>query len=145
MARLALAALGVVLGLFAIGIAIRDPDALTLPTPVHVAIGWSFIAAGFVAWRQRPENRMGLLMTLAGITWSGRDLDWFDAPAAEHASELSLSLFLALVAHQLIVFPHGFTRTRLGSLSSTSSSGTGSTQTAPSAALCGRYSSSARP
>ena len=39
MARLALAALGVALGLFAIGIAIREPDALTLPAPVHVAIG----------------------------------------------------------------------------------------------------------
>ena len=39
-----LAALGAALGLFAIGIAIRDPDALTLPAPVHVAIGWSFVA-----------------------------------------------------------------------------------------------------
>ena len=82
MARLYLAALGAALGVFAIGIAIREPDALTLPAPVHVAIGWSFVAAGFVAWRQRPENRMGLLMTLAGIAWFGRDLDWFDSSAA---------------------------------------------------------------
>src|SRR4051794_34725580 len=113
MARLSLAALGAACGLFAIGIAIREPDALTLPVPVHVAIGWSFVAAGFVAWRQRPENRMGLLMTLAGIAWFGRDLDWFDSSAAEHASELSLNLFLALVAHQLVVFPHGLARSRL--------------------------------
>jgi hypothetical protein len=95
MARLALTALGAGLGVFAIAIAIHDPNALTLPAPVHVAIGWSFVAAGFVAWRQRPENRMGLLMTLAGIAWFGRDLDWFDSSAAEHASELSLNLFLA--------------------------------------------------
>ena len=113
MARLALAALGAALGVFAIGIAIREPDALTLPAPVHVAIGWSFVAAGFVAWRQRPENRMGLLMTLAGIAWFGRDLDWLDSPVAEHASELSLNLFLALVAHQLVVFPTGYARSRL--------------------------------
>ena len=113
MARLFLAALGAALGLFAIAIAIREPDALTLPAPVHVAIGWSFVAAGFVAWRQRPENRMGMLMTLAGIAWFGRDLDWFDSAAAEHASELSLNLFLALVAHQLVVFPHGLARSRL--------------------------------
>jgi len=113
MARLALTALGAAPGVFAIGIAIREPDALTLPAPVHVAIGWSFVAAGFVASRQRPENRMGLLMTLAGIAWFGRDLDWFDWSAAEHASEVSLNLFLALVAHQLIVFPHGFARSRL--------------------------------
>ena len=113
MARLFLAALGAACGLFAIGIAIRDADALTLPAPVHVAIGWSFVAAGFVAWRQRPENRMGLLMSLAGIVWFGRDLDWFDSAAAEHASELSLNLFLALVAHQVVVFPNGFARSRL--------------------------------
>ena len=113
MARLALTALGAGLGVFAIAIAIHDADALTLPTPVHVAIGWSFVAAGFVAWRQRPENRMGSLMTLAGIAWFGRDLDWFDSSVAEHASELSLNLFLALVAHQLIVFPEGFARSRL--------------------------------
>src|SRR4051794_39110658 len=113
MARLSLAALGAACGLFAIGIAIRDADALTLPAPVHVAIGWSFVAAGFVAWRQRPENGMGLLMTLAGIAWFGRDLDWFDSSAAEHASELSLNLFLALVAHLFVVFPEGFTRSRL--------------------------------
>ena len=71
------------------------------------------MAAGFVAWRQRPDNRMGLLMTLAGIVWFGRDLDWFDSAAAEHASELSLNLFLALVAHQIVVFPNGFARSRL--------------------------------
>ena len=112
MARLVLAALGAVLGLFAIGIALRDPDALTLPGPVHVAIGWSFVAAGAVAWKERPENRMGLLMTLTGIAWFGRDFDWFDSALAEHASELSLNLFLALVAHQLVVFPEGTARSR---------------------------------
>ena len=55
---------------------------------------------------------MGLLMTLAGIAWFGRNLDWFDSALAEHASELSLNLFLALVAHQLVVFPEGTARSR---------------------------------
>jgi DNA-binding NarL/FixJ family response regulator len=112
MARLALTAVGAAFGLFAIGLAVLDPDALTLPGLVHVAIGWSFVAAGAVAWRERPENRMGLLMTLSGIAWFSRDLDWFDSALAEHASELSLNLFLALVAHQLVVFPEGTARSR---------------------------------
>ena len=110
--RLVLAALGAVLGAISIGLAIQEPEALTLPAPVHAAIGWSFVLAGSIAWRQRPENRMGLLMTLAGIVWFGRDLDWLDSALADHASELSLNLFLALVAHQLIVFPSGFARSR---------------------------------
>src|SRR5213593_2766100 len=107
MARFALAALGAALGAYAIGIAIWERDALTLPAPAHVAIGWSFVAAGVVAWQQRPENRLGLLMTLTGIVWFGRDFDWFTSWTAHHASELAQNLFLALLAHQIVVFPYG--------------------------------------
>ena len=46
MARLGLAALGAALGVYAIALAIWEPGALTLPVPVHVAIGWCFVAAG---------------------------------------------------------------------------------------------------
>jgi DNA-binding NarL/FixJ family response regulator len=112
MARLALAALGAALGAYAIGLAIWKPGELTLPVSVHVAIGWSFVAGGLVAWRQRPENRLGLLMTLTGIVWFGRDFDSFGVSAANRLSELSLNVFLALIAHQVIVFPHGFARSR---------------------------------
>src|SRR4051812_21925247 len=113
MARLALAVVGAALGIYAICLAIWEPGSLTLPAPVHVAIGWSFVATGFVAWRQRPDNRMGLLMTLTGIVWFGRDLDWFDSSIADHAAELSQNVFLALLAHQVVVFPYGVTRSRL--------------------------------
>ena len=112
MARFVLAGLGAALGVYAIGLAIWEPDALTLPAPAHAAIGWSFVAAGLIAWRQRPENRLGLLMTVTGIVWFGRDFDWFDSWAANHASELSQNLFLALLAHQIVVFPYGVTRSR---------------------------------
>ena len=72
--RLALAALGAALGLYATALAIWEPGVLTLPLPVHLAIGWSFLAAGLVAWQQRPENRLGLLMMLSGIVWFGREI-----------------------------------------------------------------------
>src|SRR6476660_865923 len=84
-ARLALALLGLALGVYAIGLAIWEPGTLTLPAPVHVAIGWSFLAAGIVASRQRPENRLGLLMMLSGVLWFGRDFDWFGSWTADHA------------------------------------------------------------
>jgi DNA-binding CsgD family transcriptional regulator len=113
MARIALAALGFALGGYAIGLAIWEPGTLTLPAPVHVAIGWSFLTAGFLAWRRRPENRMGLLMTLTGIVWFGRDFDWFGSWTADHASELTQNLFLALLAHQAVVFPYGVSRSRV--------------------------------
>jgi DNA-binding CsgD family transcriptional regulator len=110
MLRFALAGLGAALGLYACGLAVWEPGVLTLPVVAHVAIGWSFVGAGLVASRQRPENRMGLLMTVTGIVWFGRDFDWFGSSAANHGSELSQNLFLALLAHQIIVFPYGVTR-----------------------------------
>jgi DNA-binding CsgD family transcriptional regulator len=110
--RIALAALGAALGIYAIALAVWEPDALTLPAAVHVAIGWSFVAAGLVAWTRRPENRTGLLMTLTGIVWFGRDFDWFDFGPATRLSELLQNVFLALIAHQVIVFPDGVARAR---------------------------------
>src|ERR1041385_5514521 len=113
MTRLALGALGLALGAYAIALAIWRPGTLTLPGPVHVAIGWSFLGAGLLAWRRRPENQLGLLMTLTGVVWFGRDFGWFGSWTANHASELTQNLFLALLAHQVVVFPYGTARGRL--------------------------------
>jgi DNA-binding CsgD family transcriptional regulator len=113
MARLGLGALGAALGLYAIGLSIWEPDALALPVTVDVLVGWSFVAAGLIAWRERPENRLGLLLTLTGIAWFGRDFDWFGSWTANHASELSQNVFLALLAHVIVVFPFGAPRSRL--------------------------------
>jgi DNA-binding NarL/FixJ family response regulator len=89
------------------------PAALLLPIPVEVAVGASFLAAGLVAWRRRPENRTGLLMVASGLAWFGRDLARWDAGVPAHIGELSLNVFLALIAHQVVVFPYGVVRSRL--------------------------------
>lgn len=90
------------------------PAALLLPIPVEIAVGASFIAAGGAAWRLRPANRMGLLMILAGAAWFGRDLARVSGETSSRAGELSLNLFLALVAQQVIVFPSGAPRSGRG-------------------------------
>ena len=89
------------------------PAALLLPIPVEIAVGAAFIGSGAAAWRLRPANRMGLLMILAGIAWFGRDLARASGETSNRAGELSLNLFLALVAHQVIVFPSGIARSPL--------------------------------
>jgi DNA-binding NarL/FixJ family response regulator len=76
-------------------------------------VGASFLVAGAVAWRLRPANPMGVLMILAGMAWFGRDLARAGGETATRAGELSLNLFLALVAHQVVVFPSGSARSRL--------------------------------
>ena len=108
-----LAAFGCVLGVYAVLLAIWVPDSLTLPAPVHVCIGLSFVGAGTVAWLRRPDNRTGMLMTITGLVWFGRDFDWLDTAFTTHADALATNLFIALVAHQLVVFPDGRTSTRL--------------------------------
>jgi DNA-binding CsgD family transcriptional regulator len=110
---ISLAVVGVAAGLGAIALAIWEPGAVTLPIAVHVAIGWTFLGAGIVARVHQPENRTGVLMMLSGVIWFGRDLDWWSASLPTHLSELSQNAFLALVAHQVIVFPHGVARSRL--------------------------------
>src|SRR3954454_21372735 len=95
--RSALAGAGLVLGLYAIG----HGDAVTLPLAVQLAVGWTFVAAGFVAWTARPANRTGLLMMLTGCPWFVRDFDQW-----HHVSDLSLNVFLALVA-SIVVVPAG--------------------------------------
>ena len=108
--RLVLGILGAALGVYAIALGIWEPDALTLPAAVHVTIGWSFVGAGVVAWVRRPDNRTGALMTLTGIAWFGRDFDWWHASVPTHVSDLSFNMVLALLAHQVIVFPYGTAR-----------------------------------
>jgi len=89
------------------------PAALLLPIPVDVAVGASFLAAGVVAWRRRAENPTGLLMVLSGLAWFGWDFGRLDAELPTRVGELSLNVFLALIAHQVIVFPYGVARSRL--------------------------------
>jgi DNA-binding CsgD family transcriptional regulator len=83
------------------------------PIPVDVVVGVSFLAAGLLAWRRRPENRTGLLMVASGIVWFCRDFARSDAQLPTRIGELSLNVFLALIAHQVIVFPYGVTRSKL--------------------------------
>ena len=84
--------------------------ALLLPIPVEVIVGASFLCAGALAWRRRPENHTGILMMLAGTAWFCRDFARLDGDSATRAGELSLNVFLALVTHQVLVFPYGVAR-----------------------------------
>ena len=72
------------------------------PIPVVIAVGAAFLAAGAVAWRRRPENRTGLLLVLSGVSWF-----------LISAGEFFINLFLALIVHQVVVFPYGTARSRL--------------------------------
>ena len=61
-----------------------------------LAIGWLFIGGGFVVWRARPANRMGVLLMATGATW-------FVATFDPHAAYL----YCGPLVHLLIAHPTG--------------------------------------
>ena len=72
-----------------------------------LAIGWSFIAGGLIAWGRRPQSRFGPLMIAVGFAWFVAALE-----AANDALPFSIgralaALWLGLFFHALLAFPTG--------------------------------------
>ena len=42
---------------------------MTIEPFLGLLLGWSFLASGCVAWTRRPENHVGVLMVVIGLTW----------------------------------------------------------------------------
>jgi signal transduction histidine kinase len=102
---------GIGVGLFAEWVAFefRDPGKWV---PDLVA-GWTLIGGGLIAWRGRPESRIGLLLVASGFTWflgnfAGVSTDWM-AWIAAHGVYLHRGPLL----HAVVTFPTGRAATRL--------------------------------
>src|SRR5215210_3887635 len=80
---------------------------------VYIGVGWSFVGAGLVAWRRRPQNPIGVLLVAAGVSRFTSQIGWWDTGFAELVSGLGRNFFLAVVAHVIVVFPSGQLRSRL--------------------------------
>lgn len=74
---------------------------------VVVAIGWSFVAAGLVAWRIRPGNTIGPVMVVAGFLQLGTGLGWSQNPALFVISHVVHLAIFASVVFILLAFPSG--------------------------------------
>ena len=70
-------------------------------------VGLVFVGCGVVAWMRRPESRVGLLLTLAGIAWF---LGTFAGSGSSGYAEFG-ALFLTLhrgpLVHALLSYPSG--------------------------------------
>jgi signal transduction histidine kinase len=102
---------GIGVGLFAEWVAFefRDPGKWV---PDLVA-GWTLIGGGLIAWRGRPESRIGLLLVASGFTWflgnfAGVSTEWI-AWIAAHGVYLHRGPLL----HAVVTFPTGRAATRL--------------------------------
>jgi signal transduction histidine kinase len=112
--------LAVVPAALAAGIAVSVPAFTSDRTddPVRtgvltLVIGWSFIGAGLVAARRRPENRTGAVMIAIGFLWFLAQL-WYGNDELAHTIGLAFESFFVLgFAYLLLSFPDGRLHSRL--------------------------------
>src|SRR3954454_3513952 len=81
---------------------------LLAPTLVlEVAVGWSFIAVGLVAWTRRPGSSTGALVFALGFAWFARFAVAIAVRPALVVGVLLSSLYLSVLVHLLATFPSG--------------------------------------
>jgi hypothetical protein len=70
--------------------------------------GWSFVGSGLIAWRHRPEGRLGPIMVLVGVVWfSWRLLAESDSPPVATAAIWLSDLWVVFFVFFLVSFPDG--------------------------------------
>jgi signal transduction histidine kinase len=107
------------LGAFAAGVAVMlvvayEDKESTLEAVLGVAIGWSFVTSGLVAWARRPENSIGRVMVLAGFLRLGAEFcAGSDDPVLYPIGHLFHLAFFVAVGYVLLAFPSGRLRSAL--------------------------------
>lgn len=70
-------------------------------------VGLVYVGAGLIAWSRRPQNRIGALLTAAGLAWIGWGLRAADVPFLAALGLLCGPLPFAITMHLLLAFPSG--------------------------------------
>ena len=83
------------------------PAVLAATKQVEVAVGWSFLAVGLIAWRRRPDAPSGILMILFGFAWLIRLVGAIANPVAGWVGGVVAAASLGLLVHLLVTFPKG--------------------------------------
>ena len=104
---------GAALGVFAYRLLRDDSHQSVIRSLPAVAIGWSAIASGLIAWRQRPANRLGPLMMAYGLAVLVRPWQ-YSGDALVFTIGYALSqLNAALFGHSTLAYPTGRVTDRL--------------------------------
>jgi signal transduction histidine kinase len=73
----------------------------------QLAVGWAYLVAGLVAWRRRPENRIGALMLLTAFALLARQLRYSDDALLFTVFFILGDVGYALVGHSALAYPSG--------------------------------------
>jgi signal transduction histidine kinase len=105
--QLAIGGAGLVLGVFAYRLLRDDLDQSVIRSLPAVAIGWSAIASGLIAWRQRPANRLGPLMAAYGLAVLVRPWQYSSDALVFTIGYAFGQLNIALFGHTALAYPTG--------------------------------------
>ena len=114
-AQALIAIAGIALGLVAYRIQVDNlPEPLTTQARAlaGVVAGWAFLLAGLVAWRRRPENRVGPLMVATCLALLARQFRYSHDALAFTVFFLLGELGYVLVAHVALAYPFGRVKDR---------------------------------
>lgn len=75
-------------------------------------VGAVYLAAGVVAWRRRPGNRMGFLLCAGGLVYLLVSLANVQVRGLIALGQLLATVPLAMIVHLLLAFPSGRLRSR---------------------------------
>jgi signal transduction histidine kinase len=91
----------------------RERDPLAASAVLALVVGWTYIGSGLVAWRQRPENRLGAVMVFIGFAWFATFLDDADWSLVFTVGKALESVYLLGVVYLVLSFPTGRLRSRV--------------------------------
>jgi signal transduction histidine kinase len=105
----ALGGAGFVLGLAALALILTNDelDHAVIWAAGGGFVGWSFIGVGLFAWRRRPDNRVGMLMTGTGFGWFAAGAGLSDLALPFTIGQVLGPLYFAILIHLLLAFPSG--------------------------------------
>jgi signal transduction histidine kinase len=111
--RASLAVGGVALGLYGYHLLRADLHSPAINAVASIAVAWTFLAAGIVAWARRPASRVGPLMMIVAFWLLERKLQYSHESAQFTFGFLFGELgFTAAFAHAILAYPTGWLRTR---------------------------------
>lgn len=111
--RLALVLTGLLAGLGAAWIMLGNEvrRATGADLVLLLAVGWSFLASGLVAWRLRPDNPIGPAMIATGLLRLAEGLYWSQDPLIFTFGHVVGYLYLGGLVYVLLAFPTGWLAT----------------------------------